>query len=320
MADGPRDVSEGRRIDQDASPGTDEVSLREVYLTFRAGLPLIALVAVLAGSVAFGFVLSKPRVYQASAVVHVLPTTVTPAAASTVALNPPVGVDLETYRSAAQSDEVLDAAGAAAGIARADFAARLELTATPAAQLSRGQQVVRHSATMRSPAEAAAVVNAWAEATVASLRRVMSQPLDVAIAAAEEEMLRRQVMFDAASAAWSEFLSRDERPALRARIAAEGAGDTARLRAQLASLESEASAAQRDLAAAQLAYYRSAPLPLQLELQRDLVVQSASVAVRANVPVEPRGRNLVVTTLASAVVAGLLATLFVFLRRAVSPA
>lgn len=296
----------------------DEVSLRDLYLTFRAGLPLIVLVTLVVGVAVALFVLSRPRVYEATAVVHVLPSTVSPAAASTVTLTTPVGVDLETYRQTALAREVLDAIEI--DLPLEDLAARLELSPTPAAQLSRGQQVVAHTVTLRDATKVAPVANSWAEATVDELRRVLSLPLDTAIAAAAAEMGRRAAEFDAASAAWADFLARDERPALRARLAAaEGTQDTTVVREALAALEAEAGAIQRDMAAAQLAFHRSAPLLGQLELQRDLVSDSATVAVRASAPLEPLSRNLVPLTLAGAVVAGLLATLFVFLRRAVSP-
>lgn len=301
-----------------ASDYPDEVSLRDLYLTFRAGLPLIVLVTLVVGVAVALVVLNRPRVYEATAVVHVLPNTVSPAATTTVTLSTPLGIDLETYRQTALARAVLDAIEV--DLALGDLATRLKLSPTPAAQLSRGQQVVAHTVTLRDPEMAAKVANAWAEATVAELRRVLSQPLDAALAAAASEMERRSAEFDAASAAWAAFLARDERPALRTRLAAAASTeDTAAVRARLAALEGEAAAVQRDLATAQLAFYRSAPLVGQLELQRDLLSDSAAVAVRASEPLEPLPRNLITMTLAAAVVAGLLATLFVFLRRAVSP-
>ncbi len=307
-------MAEGRA--GQATPVADEVSLRELYLTFRAGLPLIVVAALVAGAAVLIYMLSQPPRYEASAVVQVLPTTITPAAGSATTLTPPVGIDLETYKAA--SDAAFREVAGDPGLDKNPAAHGLMLTPTPAAQLmSRGQQVVRHSARKRLATEAAEAANAWADETVVQLRRVMSQPFQVAIAAAQEEMLRREAEFDAASATWSNFLARDERPELRASLAATGAEDTAGIRAALAALESEAQAAQRDLAAAQLAYYRSAPLMAQLELQRDLAIESAFVAVRANPPAEALPRNAATAAVAAAVVVGLLATLFVFLRRAV---
>lgn len=294
------------------------MSLRELWLTLKAGLPIIALLALVAGASVFIFTLNQPLRYEATAVVQVLPTTITPAAGSATALTPPVGVDLETYRAAADAafrevagDRELDRKPAAHG---------LTLTPTAATQLmSRGQQVVRHSARKGAAQDAADSANEWADQTVVELRRVMSQPFHVAISAAQEEMLRREAEFDAASAAWSSFLARDERPELRTRLTSASAADAAAIRAALAALESEAQAAQRDLAAAQLAYYRSAPLLAQLELQRDLAIESVFVAVRANPPADALPRNAVMAAVAAAVVVGMLATLFVFLRRAVRP-
>lgn len=106
---------------------------------------------------------------------------------------------------------------------------------------------------------------------------------------------------------------RDQLTAGRAQLDAEAAS----LRTRLAELERQAAGLQRALTTAQAAHERLSALIPVLESQRSLAQGAARVVVRATPAVEPEPRNRVVVTLAAAVVAGLLATLFVFLREAV---
>lgn len=89
------------------------------------------------------------------------------------------------------------------------------------------------------------------------------------------------------------------------------------LRAQLADLERRAAALQRALTIAQAADARlSAVVPL-LASQLGLAQSAARVVVRATPATVPESRDRLVVTLAATLVAGLLATLYVFLRAAV---
>src|SRR5690606_31728038 len=93
--------------------------------------------------------------------------------------------------------------------------------------------------------------------------------------------------------------------------------EAAALRARLTSLEATAATLQRDLASASMDYYRIAPAVPTLELQRELVASSARLAIPATVPLMPEARGRLTATVVAALVGGLLATLFVFLRAAV---
>jgi len=91
----------------------------------------------------------------------------------------------------------------------------------------------------------------------------------------------------------------------------------AEIRLTLAELEGRAAGLQRELSLAQADYDRAAPGLPALELQRDLVEMAARVVVSAAEPLLPEPRNRLALTAAAVLVAGLLATLVVFLRQAV---
>lgn len=313
----------------------DEVPLRDLYLTFRAGLPLIVAVAVLAGTAAFLLTITRARSYTATAVVQVMPTVVTTGQYTDLTLSSPVGLDQDSYRALAFSREVLANAteryaGAVAELSSLEqpdgdsltvehLEGSAKLTMAPSAQLARGQQVGQHSFSAATPEGAAAGANAWAHATAAAARELLSRPVRGALAAAEEEQAIRRSALDASAEAWAEFLARDRRDELRAALAEPGsAAEQAGLRAELANLEAEAGRLNSSQLAADLAYQRSAAALAALELQGYVLAESASLAVAAGAPLDPDGRNVVTFTLAAALVAGLLATLVVFLRKAVS--
>lgn len=89
------------------------------------------------------------------------------------------------------------------------------------------------------------------------------------------------------------------------------------LRAELAMLDNEADRLEQELDAANRNFQRVSALAPLIELQRAMISSSARVVAPAMPPLEPEARNRLTISLAAALVAGLLATLFVFLRAAV---
>lgn len=402
MAEG-REAPISRPALYDASR-VDEVSLRELYLTWRAGLPLIAIVMLVSAVAAFVFVSSREATYTAAATVSVTPPPVGNSSLSGIDLSIPTGIDFDAYRAVAYDGALIEAVvlevngvgndPAQLRAATVDLVGRLELRSRTPASQARGHVTVDHVVTSGPAddaiAQAAELANAWAAATAAAVANVLSAPIDAAIASLTGDIAMRKAEFDAASDAWSGFLGVDERRALNDRLDARAELDTAQrarlaelegavaaadarvealedsvarqeidadfsvqmlsgqvaywqseraallaerdylggvladasevatsVRARLTDLEARAATLQRDLATASMNYYRVAPTVPTLQLQRQLVIDSSRLSVTASAPLLPEPRGRAVAVLASAVVGGLLATLFVFLRAAV---
>ena len=395
-------MGEGRPPTSLAGRGDDrfpdgEVTLRQLYLTFRAGLPLIVVVALVCAVAAFLVVGARGARYVSSATVLVTPPPVGSSSLSGLELSVPSGRDLETYTAMAFESELIENLADRHGVGSVELLGRMELVSRAAATQVRGHLTVEHVVTGSSSgvtaAKAAAIANEWADATSVAVTELMTTPIDSAIEAVASETATRKAEFDAASEAWSEFLGVDERRTLnenldaladlandqRARLAELGssvAAATARsaalagvlasrtagpsdastttqliedqlaalvgeraaleaeqahlaqvsqrtvdeaeaLRARLTALEGRAATLQRDLASASMTFYRVAPVGPTLQVQRDLVSRSATVAVRAAEPLLPEPQSRLMFAVAAAAIGGLLATLFVFLRAAV---
>ncbi|HRQ11307.1 MAG TPA: Wzz/FepE/Etk N-terminal domain-containing protein [Trueperaceae bacterium] len=90
------------------------------------------------------------------------------------------------------------------------------------------------------------------------------------------------------------------------------------LRARLSDLEERAAAPQTALNVARVAYDRVASVMPLLSLQQAMVADAAHVIIAAAPPLRPTPTNRLTITIAAALVAGLLATILVFLRAAVA--
>lgn len=304
----------------------DEVSLRDLYLTFRSGLPLIIVVALLCGAVAFAVMALRPVSYTATASVNVIPPLVGTDSLSGLELSVTAGMDPESYEAIAYSMQLLAEVGDDLGYSAAEVHSKVSLTVRQAPSQARGHLVVDQRATVdgdEGASQADDLADAWASATVAAVAKTLSSHLEGAVETVTREIAERRAAFQAASDAWAEFLANDVRASLESRLAllaesssaspAEGAD----LRARLAELEATAATLQRELSTASLVYYRVAPTGPALELQRDLVAGSVFVAIPASPPVMTASPSRAAITVAAVAVGALAATMLVFLRAAV---
>ena len=191
----------------ESHPKDDEVSLRELYLIFRRGLPWIVGAALLAGALAFALTLRDASVFETSAVVLVSPLPVEGEPAEEVqrlSLNQSGAVPFEAYRELAFSEAVLtdalsrmsdvDLELSAAGLRAAG---RLQQDTRPNQTGEDVSLVVTHLLTFSDPERAAALADAWAQSTVAAVRDLRSATLAEieeatgAAAAQLEETLQR---------------------------------------------------------------------------------------------------------------------------------
>lgn len=413
----------------------DEISLRELYLVFRAGLVGIVLTAALVGGVAFIYLASRPLAYEATATVQLTPPQAAANTSDVISLLPQVGLGLQAYTSVARGTTVLqDAFGLGPNDLEKlrELSAGLELKAIDASGQARGQLTIEHRATAGTAKAAAERANAWATASAGAATAAMQATVTRAVDANNAELAALRADLAAAQAAWAEFAREDARAALSvqidqlalqqaattgliadldAQIAANGAqqallvgaaerrggarsdvladqvkalvdsgavpddaaasltaalgqlppgitlggqdlmnlvsraklealtadmagrvaqkaqlqADSAQaeaagaaLRERLADLDRRAAEPEANLRLARQAYDRVAAVAPLLGVQKGMVADAARVIIAASEPLEPKSRSKVTIAVAAALVAGLLATLLVFLRAAVA--
>lgn len=195
-----------------------EVSLRQLYLTFRAGLLLIIIVALVCAVAAYFVVGAGGNRYVSSATVTVAPPPVGSSSLSGLELSVPSGVDFDTYRAMALDPDLIEAIADGHGVEALDIFGRMRLVSrTPASQV-RGHLTVDHVVTGGEAGvtaqDAAAIANEWARLTTEAVAAFMAAPVDQALAAVSAETAARKAEFDAASRAWAEFIGIDQRHAL----------------------------------------------------------------------------------------------------------
>lgn len=207
------------------TPYPDEISLRDLYLTLRRGLPWIGLAAVLAAAVALLAMALMPPRYAAEATVTVSPTPVRIQGDASLAFDPRNEVSFETYREIAQSAAVLERALAAApggtrspGALRAD--AELRRISGPARADQSGQMTLAHRVVADDPEEAAALANAWARASLETVRAALLASIDPVREETVREAERRGEELAAIEDEWQAFQARDDSDLLTARLEA----------------------------------------------------------------------------------------------------
>ncbi len=164
----------------------DEVSLRELYLIFKRGLPWVVGAALLAGALAFALTLRHTPVFVASASVLVSPLPVEGEPAEAVqrlSLERSGEVPFEVYRELARSEAVLSDALSRVKDADTDMSAAALRAAGGLRRDTRPNQtgsdalVVTHILTLPDPERAAALADAWAQSAVAAVHNLRSATL-----------------------------------------------------------------------------------------------------------------------------------------------
>ena len=203
-------------------PADDTVSLRELYLVWRSGLPLIIAVTVMFALVALAFKLYQGRTYSAQAVVQVVRPRVSNQPGTGLEVSVASVVDSGTYRAIAETEGTLAATADAIGMPEFTELGSLNVVAGPG-PLTGDAITLTHRVTVGAdagPETAASVANAWAEATVAAVRELMTAPLETVGERVAADVAAREQAYQEASEAWAEFLGVDEREELRRRLEA----------------------------------------------------------------------------------------------------
>lgn len=179
-----------------ATPTSDEISLRELYLVLRRRSLWIVAAALLAGVAAYAVLATRPAAFVAEATAVVARTPVSVAGGSGLLFRPELDVTFETYSTLAYSRGVLEAVleavpEARLGLEGARDALALERLAGSANQAS-SLLAVAHRARAADAAVAAALATEWTRATIATVQALLNENLDAVerITSAELDLAR----------------------------------------------------------------------------------------------------------------------------------
>ncbi len=207
---------------------SDEISLRELYLVLRRRAPWIVAAAVLAGVVAFAALSLRAPSYVAEATTIVARAPISVELGTGLSFRPEIDLTFDTYQTLAFSRSVLEAVlpfVPGSDVARLREALTLERVAGLATQPS-SVLAVTHRVRGRDPGQGAAAANAWAEATIANVRRLLLENLDAVEAITGDGLSRARAGLEAAEAELEAYREAAAFELLRLQvgISARGAG------------------------------------------------------------------------------------------------
>ncbi len=165
----------------------DEISLRELYLIFKGGLRWILGVSVGIAVLAFAVLQLQPERYQATATVRVSPLQVQGQTLQNgqlqqnmIDVNSVTQIGFDAYRTVALSHDVLASAVKATPSLPSDFGAKQLAEAVTVTKVSGGGSdplIVSQEVTSTDPKRAAALANAWANASADAARSSIGKAL-----------------------------------------------------------------------------------------------------------------------------------------------
>lgn len=222
----------------------DEISLRDLYLVLRRGLPLILLTALLVGGITFVVSSLLPKVYEAQSTTLVTSPPVQVQGTQNLTFRPPNEVSFEAYETLAESRPVKESTLAAVGSALAAdaFNGSVELLIGPQNPNQQAPLSVNHSVRDTDPERAAKLANAWALSTLDAVKASLLASLDPVRAATEEEISRRKDELSEVETRYEAFQRKDEGETLTTLLR--------RLTERIADSEERRDILARDLASA----------------------------------------------------------------------
>lgn len=238
----------------------DEISLRELYLILKRGLPLILASAALAALAAAAFLWSRPPVYESETTVVSSPTAVQLQGEGTLRFEPNNVIPFATYEDLATSRATMEAtleslgeeAAAVGGFRSLQAASELERLTGPANANDMSPLTVAHRVRWEDAEAAARFADAWAATTVEQVRSTLLANLDIARENTTTTISSRQRALAEAEEDWREFLQTDA-SGLQMRLTGLEARIT-EMDARLAGLDREVAVAtgRREVLLAQL--------------------------------------------------------------------
>ena len=220
----------------------DEISLRDLYLILRRGLPLILGTAVVAGSLAFVVSSFLPDVYEAESTALVAPQPVQIQGTQNLTFEPPNEVSFEAYETLANSRPVVERALAEvpAGLSPETFAGEVSLLLGPQNASQAAPLNVTHSVRDQDPELAAQLADAWALSTLEAVRASFLASLEPIRSATEQQIETLEGSLESAEAEWETFQETDRGETITALLAS--------LAGQIARSEQQRDEVARELA------------------------------------------------------------------------
>jgi uncharacterized protein involved in exopolysaccharide biosynthesis len=190
---------------------SDEISLRDVYLILRKGLPLILIVAVLAGVLAFIVSSFLPKSYEAQATVLISPPPVQVQGTRNLTFRPSSEVSLEAYETLAQSRGVLEEAAQSVDTSMSyeDLGGSVEQLIGPQRPDQVVPLLVAHTVRNTDPEKAAKLANAWAATSLKIVQNSLFANLQPISEATNKALLPLQTRLEAARVALESFEAKD---------------------------------------------------------------------------------------------------------------
>ena len=232
------------------SSRNDEISLRELYLILKRGLPLVIVLAAVAGLLAFAVMSFRPNLYEAESTVLITPSPVQPQRPGSLTLSLPDISSFEVYQALANSRSVLDAAVSRvsqAGISADELRRQGRLVRLLGPQ--RPDQVaplsVTHVVQHSDPELAVVLADAWAESALEAVRNVLLAGLSPVAVATSTELTRAAAALEAIEVRWRTFQGQDDGEQLTSLLSgttlqlAEGEARLAELERQIAATEAK---------------------------------------------------------------------------------
>lgn len=146
----------------------DEISLRDVYLIFRKGLPLILILSLIAGVLAFIVSSFLPKIYEAETTVLISPPAVNVEGTQNLSFRPSSEVSFEAYETLAESRGVKGEAVQSIDpdLKYSDMSGTVQELIGPQGAGQSAPLLVSHTVRDTDPERAAQLADAWANTTL----------------------------------------------------------------------------------------------------------------------------------------------------------
>jgi uncharacterized protein involved in exopolysaccharide biosynthesis len=150
----------------------DEISLRDVYLIFRRGLPLILILSLIAGVLAFIVSSFLPKVYEAETTVLISPPAVNVEGTPNLSFRPSSEVSFEAYETLAESRGVMGEAVQSIDpeLSYSEMSGTVQELIGPQGAGQSVPLLVSHTVRDTDPERAAQFADAWANATLTAVQ------------------------------------------------------------------------------------------------------------------------------------------------------
>ena len=206
----------------DPPPYDDEVSLRDLYLILRRGLPVILGTAIVVGALVFVASSLRPDLYEAESTTLVSPQPVQLQGTQDLVFEPPNEVSFEAYETLANSRLVIEQALTdviEAGLSPETFRGEVSLLIGPQNAAEPAPLNVTHSVRNQDPELAARLADAWALSTLEAVRASFLASLEPIRAATERQIETLESTLESAEAEFEAFRRTDRGDTLEALLA-----------------------------------------------------------------------------------------------------